>query len=137
MIHDIDRRVVAMGALVTLAIAIPPVVVIAALKSGDVVGRESNLWVVGAVAILVAFAAGGVVAGRRRPDMPFAHSAAAAAVADVAILGYVAIRHAIEHRGTNWVSLALLFQIGISLALLGGHFALRARRPARHERGVT
>ena len=125
MINNLDTRVVAAGALVILGISVPPAVIIAALKSEDVVGRESNLWVVAALAILVAFAAGGVVAGRRRPDMPYLHSAAAAVAAEVALLIYVVVRHEVEHRSTNWVSLALLFQIGVSLSLLGGHFAQR------------
>jgi predicted permease len=125
VIGDLDSRVVGIGALVVLAIAVPPAVVIAALKSGDVVGRESNLWVVAALAILVGFAAGGLVAGRRRPEAPYVHSAAAAVAAEIVLLAYVLVRHAVEHRTTNWVSLALLFQIGVSLSLLGGHFALR------------
>ena len=131
MINDLDTRVVGIGAMVILAISVPPAVIIAALKSEDVVGRESNLWVIAAVAILVAFAAGGVVAGRRRPDMPYVHSAAAAVAAEVVLLLYVAVRHAVEHRSTSWISLALLFQIGISLSLLGGHFAVR-RQAARN-----
>ncbi|HZQ84515.1 MAG TPA: hypothetical protein VFA83_06745 [Acidimicrobiales bacterium] len=130
MINDLDTRVVGIGAMVILAISVPPAVIIAALKSEDVVGRESNLWVIAAVAILVAFAAGGVVAGRRRPDMPYVHSAAAAVAAELVLLLYVAVRHAVEHRSTSWISLALLFQIGISLSLLGGHFAVR-RQAAR------
>jgi predicted permease len=127
VIRDLDTRVVAIGALVVLAIAVPPAVIIAALKSEDVVGRESNLWVVAALAILVGFAAGGVVAGRRRPETPYVHSAAAAIVAEILLLAYVLVRHAVEHRTTNWVSLALLFQIGVSISLLGGHFSLRRR----------
>jgi len=130
VINDLDTRVVGIGAMVILAISVPPAVIIAALKSEDVVGRESNLWVIAAVAILVAFAAGGVVAGRRRPDMPYVHSAAAAVAAELVLLLYVAVRHAVEHRSTSWISLALLFQIGISLSLLGGHFAVR-RQAAR------
>ncbi|MBV9666123.1 MAG: hypothetical protein JOZ37_19325 [Actinobacteria bacterium] len=125
MINELDTRVAGIGAIVILAISVPPAVIIAALKSEDVVGRESNLWVIAAVAILVAFAAGGVVAGRRRPDMPYIHSAAAAVAAEVVLLLYVIVRHTVEHRSTSWVSLALLFQIGISLSLLGGHFAQR------------
>jgi len=125
VIDDLDTRVVGIGAIVILAISVPPAVIIAALKSEDVVGRESNLWVIAALAILVAFAAGGVVAGRRRPDKPYVHSAGAAVAAEVVLLAYVVVRHAVEHRTTSWISLALLFQIGISLALLGGHFAQR------------
>ena len=131
MIEDLDWRVVGIGAIVILAISVPPAVVIAALKSEDVVGRESNLWVIAAVAILVAFAAGGVVAGKRRPDMPYLHSAAAALGAELVLLLYVIVRHTVEHRGTSWISLALLFQIGASLSLLGGHFAVR-RQAARN-----
>ena len=127
VIRDLDRRVVAAGALIVLAISVPPAVIIAALKSEDVVGRESNLWVLAALGILVGFAAGGAVAGRRRPDTPYVHSAAAAIAAEIVLFAYIVVRHAIEHRSTNWVSLALLFQIGVSLSLLGGHFALRGR----------
>jgi predicted permease len=131
VINDLDTRVAGIGAIVILAISVPPAVVIAALKSSDVVGRESNLWVIAAVAILVAFAAGGVIAGRRRPDMPYIHSAAAAIAAELVLLAYAVVRHAVEHRTTSWVSLALLFQIGISLSLLGGHFSQR-RQAARN-----
>lgn len=128
----IDRRVAVDGALWTLGIALPPVWLVSVLKSDDLAGEESNLWLLTPVALLAGFAVGGYLAGRRRPDTPLVHAAAAGAVAFGAIAVLSLLRRVVGDDGVTaayLVRLLLVAQICISNALLGGWVA--ARRAAR------
>jgi hypothetical protein len=133
VIRQFDWRAAVAGALLTLVIIEPPVQVIAALKSDDRTGAESYWWVIGAVAVLVGFAAGGWLAARRRPSTPFLHGASAAAIAYAA---HLIVRTLIKVAGSDSVGLnvantLLVGQIAISLGVIGAYVATR-----RHARAA-
>lgn len=124
-----DWRGAGEGALWTLAVALPPVALVLALKSGDLVGEESNLWLLTPVALLLGFAAGGFAAGRRRPDMPLLHAAGAGALA-FGLVAVVAVARRLSADSDQvdaayLVRLLLLAQICVSCSLLGGYMAAR------------
>lgn len=125
----IDWRVAGEGALWTLAIALPPVWLVLLLKSDDLPGEESNLWLVTPVALLVGFAVGGFVAARRRPRTPFVHAAVAAVAAYATILVVSLTRRVAGGGGdvtfSYVVRLLLLAQICVSSAVLGGYVSVR------------
>ena len=128
-----DWRGAGEGALWTLAIALPPVALVLALKSGDLVGEESSLWLLTPVSLLLGFGAGGFAAGRRRPDMPLAHAAAAGALA-FGLVAVVAVARRLADADDDvtagyFVRLLLLAQICVSCSLLGGYFAARRAGP--------
>lgn len=128
---DLDRGTVVGGAAVALAISLPPTFVARALKGDDAPGQESNLWIVAVVAMLVGFAAAGRWAALRRPDSPLVHSAAAAGLAFAAIVVFTVVRRLVAGEGLTVplvVTLGLLGQITVSLAVLGGYLAVRRRR---------
>lgn len=122
MIDELDWRAAGTGALLALAILEPPVQIVRALDKGD----DSYWWVVGAVALLVAFAVGGWWAARRQPARPFLHGAVAAAMAFVvvAIIGAFT-----SDEGLNIASTILVGQIAVSLGVLGAWVSTR-RRPS-------
>ena len=128
MALDVDRRVVGEGALWALAVALPPVWLVAVLKSDDVPGEESNLWLLTPVALLAGFAIGGFVAARRRPELPLVHAAAAGAAAFGVVVVFGVVRRAVGDDGVTvsyLVRLLLLAQICVSTSLLGGYVAGR------------
>jgi hypothetical protein len=129
VIRSVDWRAACTGAVVTLAVLEPPVQLVSALKGDDATGTESYWWVIAAVAVLVSFALGGWVAGRRRPSTPFLHGAAAAAIAYVV---HLVVRTAIklvlgDDPGLAPVNTVLVGQIAISLGVLGAYVATRRR----------
>ena len=132
--RQFDWRAAGAGALLTLAVLEPPVQIISALKIDDGSGAESYWWVVGAVAVLVSFALGGWLAGRRRPTAPFVHGAAAAALAfavHVLVVRTVVKVASGDGIGLNIANTLLVAQIAISLGVLGAWVATRRRtRPA-------
>jgi predicted permease len=130
-----DWRAVGTGAAVAVVVTVPPAVVARILKGDDLEGQESNLWVVPVVALFVGFALGGHLAARRRPDAPLLHSAAAAVGAFAALCVFVVVRRFVTGDGLSVplvVTLALLLQITVSLAVLGGYVAMRREVHGRH-----
>ena len=131
----VDWRVAAQGALVTLAIALPPAVLVRILKGDDLEGSESYLWVVTMVAIFVGFGVGGHLAARRRPQMALAHAAAASALAFAGLAAYAVLRRVVTGDGLAFdlvVQLLLIGTITVSIGILGGYVATR-RRPRSDE----
>ncbi|HEX2064921.1 MAG TPA: hypothetical protein VHE80_10930 [Acidimicrobiales bacterium] len=131
----IDWRAVGVGASLAVLVTVPPAVLARALRGDDLEGQESNLWVVPVLALFIGFGLGGHLAARRRPDAPLLHSAAAALAAFVALCGFVVLRRLATGEGLSAplvVTLALLLQITVSLAVLGGYVAMR--REARGRR---
>jgi hypothetical protein len=124
----IDRTVVVRGALVVLALLVPPVVLIRSVLGPD---SDSPLWNLIMVVFLVSFPVGGAVAANRSVRAPLQHAAAAGAAAFGAALLFGLVRNLL----TGWslglaglVTALLLWQIATSLALLGGAVAARRRR---------
>ncbi|MBW3668272.1 MAG: hypothetical protein KY443_03570 [Actinobacteria bacterium] len=132
----LDLRAAVEGALLTLAIAVPPLWIVLILKSGDAPGEESNLWLLAPVALLGGFAVGGFRTAARRRETPLMHAAAAGAMAFAVLLVVSLVRRAVgdeEVSVVHLVRLLLLAQICISAALLGGYVGMRraARRATR------
>ncbi|HVF76325.1 MAG TPA: hypothetical protein VM938_14920 [Acidimicrobiales bacterium] len=128
----IDLRSAGEAALLTLAIAVPPVVIVSILKSDDPPGQESNLWLLPPIALLSGFAVGGYLAGKCQRRTPMMHAAAAGGMAFAVLFVYGLGRRLIGGDGvalTYIIRLLLLAQICVSTALLGGYVA--GRRSAR------
>lgn len=123
--RDVDPRTIGTAVLVTLAITLPPVWVVRIMKGDDLAGSESNLWFLGPLALLIGFSVGGHLAARRRPDTPLLHSVLTGLVAYGLIAVFTIIRRAITGGGVGILSLLLLGQIAVSVALLGGYVAMR------------
>lgn len=124
----LDWRAVADGAVVTVAVTMPPVLVVRLFKDGDLPGQESNLWVVAVVAMFLGFVLGGHRAAKRRLDAPLMHAAAAAASAALVMSSVVIVRRLVTGDGITVplvVTLLLLLQIAVSLAVIGGYVAMR------------
>lgn len=123
-----DWRAVADGAVVAVMVTLPPTIVVRLFKDGDLEGQESYLWVVPVVALLAGFALGGHRAARRQPDAPLRHAATAAGAA-FAVLATIALtRRLVAGDGLSTalvVTLLLLLQITVSLAVIGGYVAMR------------
>ena len=127
----LDWRVAAQGALLTLAVALPPALLVRILKGDDIEGNESNLWVVTVLAIFIGFALGGHLAARRRPRTALSHAAAAAGLAFAGLAAYSVVRRVVTGDGLSAAVAAQLLLVGtitISIGILGGYVATR-RRP--------
>lgn len=128
----LDGRVVAAGALVTLAVAVPPALVVRIVR-GSEVGTASGPWVVATLlAVFVAPVAGGAYAGTRRPRTALVHGAVAAGLGYVADAVLTVVRRAAFPPAggtTSLVRLAptfvLFLFLFVSLGLLGGYLAFR------------
>lgn len=123
-----DWRAVADGAVVAVMVTLPPTIVVRFLKDGDLEGQESYLWVVPVVALLAGFALGGHRAARRQPEAPLRHAAAAAGAAFAALAAVAVTRRLVAGDGLSTplvVTLLLLLQITVSLAVIGGYVAMR------------
>ena len=131
----IDWRAVAAGAALAVVVTVPPAVVARLLRGDDLEGQESNLWVVPVVALFIGFGLCGHLAARRRPDTPLLHSAVAALAAFAVLCGFVVVRRFVTGDGLSVplvVTLLLLLQITVSLAVLGGYVAMRREAHGRH-----
>ena len=129
-----DVRTAVEAALVTLLIVVPPLWIVLILKSGDVPGEESNLWLVTPFALLGGFAVGGYQAARRQRLMPLLHAAAAGGMAFAALFVVSGVRRLVsgdEVGPAHLVRLLLLAQICVSSALLGGYVAARRAAGSR------
>ena len=137
--RDLDLRAVATGAALTLAVAVPPVLLVRIVKGDDLRGTESNLWLVSAIAIISGFFAGGFLAGRRRPALPLAHGSAAGALAYALFFLETILRHVVtgEDVGVTFAKLVLLGMLVIPLALLGGWTAMWVEARQARARSTT
>ena len=123
----LDRRRLRQAVLVILVLAVPTLVVVRAVKGGDLTGRESNLWLIAVAVVLGAFALGGFVAARGTRDLPLSHSAAAAAYAfGVMAVGSVvaALAGGNQIRAGVVIAVVLLGGVCVCVAVLGGYAAV-------------
>lgn len=116
------RGVVAGAAVIVVAVV---GAVLAVRAAGTDESSNLNLLVI--LCLLVVFPVGGVVAYRLSGRRPLAHSAAAAALAWLAIAATVVSRGFTLARV---ITLVLLIQVTIGLALLGAWVSYRRRRMA-------
>lgn len=132
----IDWRAVADGAVVIVGVTMPPVIVVRLFKDGDLPGQESNLWVIAVLAMFLGFVLGGHRAARRRLDAPMLHAAVAAASAAGVMASIVIVRRLVAGSGLTVplvVTLLLLLQIAVSLAVIGGYAAVRREAVASRQ----
>ena len=124
----LTRRVLRRSVLVTLVLAVPPVVVVRILKGGDLPGRESNLWLVAVAAVLAAYAIGGAVASRGTGDLHLTHSAGSATYSFfVMAVGSIIVALAYgSHLDSAFVlGLLMLGTLCVCFAVMGGYAAMR------------
>src|SRR5207302_714875 len=96
---SLEARTVAGAALAILVVALPAVLAIEAVKGDDLAGEESSIWVLGALAVVVAFVIGGGIAGARRPETAIGHSVAAAALAFAVLVVVAIVRRVLDGSG--------------------------------------
>ncbi len=116
-------RAVLAGAALIVAAVVGAVLAVRAASTDE----NSNLNLLIILCLLLAFPMGGVVAYRLSGARPFAHSAAAAALA------WLTIGATVVSRGftlARVITLVLLMQVTIGLALLGAWVSFRRRRRA-------
>lgn len=112
---DVSAAVV--GALVALGLIVP-VAIVARLVSG---GQLSSTWDAGfTIFILVATFIGAGVSGRRRPDTPMMHGAAAGALT---YLGARVVSALASGEMPNVIGLVLALLIFASVGAVGGRVA--------------
>ena len=124
----LSRRVLRQAVLVTLVLAVPPVLVVRILKGGDMPGRESNLWLVAVGAMLIAYAIGGAVASAGTRDLHLTHSAGTATYAFfVMAVGSIVVALAYGSRLDTAFVLGLLMLgiLCVCFSVLGGYAAMR------------
>lgn len=129
----LDWRVVAGGALLAIAVTVPVAVAAAILGGDDADGEGSSLWPVAVVALFAGFALAGNFAARRRPEAPLVHAAAAAGVAFGLLTVATVVRRLATGEGISAplvITLGLLLQITVSLAMLAAYIGMRHRARA-------
>jgi putative membrane protein (TIGR04086 family) len=123
----LDLRSVAIGALVTLVIAVPPAVVGQVMSDRDD-AADSNWVLVLFGIVLLAFLIGGFTAARRSPEAPLTNGAAAAFVAFALVQGFGIVRHLVSGDDIRWVGIAFTGLLAASCGVVGGLVAgLRTR----------
>lgn len=114
-----DLSAAVVGALVALGL-IAPVAIVARLVSG---GELSSAWDAGfTIYILVATFIGAGVGGRRHPDTPMIHGAAAGAMT---YLGARVVSAIVSGEVPNVIGLVLALLIFASIGAVGGRVATR------------
>ena len=124
----LDWRAVGAGAALAVAVTFPPAVLVRLLQGDDLKGQESPWWVIPVLALFAGFTVGGHLAARRQPEAPLLHSAVAALVGFGALASFTVVRTLVSGSGLSAplvLTLVLLLQIAVSLAVLGGYVAMR------------
>ena len=115
---------VGLAALLVLVVSVPTMVIEEDWHGHPMIEQHTSLWVVAGGVVALAFLAGGIVAGRRRPAASLPHALAAPMAATIVLLcGAVYRRLWRVHEGIPWPvgrlwllgTLAVLF-----FGLLGG-----------------
>ena len=122
----LERSFIMRGAAVSVALAVPTVLIVRAAKGGDLSGAESNLWLYAVGIVLVAYAVGGFVAAFRCLDLPLTHSAVGAGVGFVAMAIGSGIAAAASGRHIHSgvvLGTVLLGALCVCAAVLGGYGA--------------
>jgi putative membrane protein (TIGR04086 family) len=129
MLPRLEGRSIAVGAGLTIALAVPPTLVAVLASDDDSLAGTSwvpllFLWIV------IAFFAGGVVAARAQPHAPLAHGALAALFAYVLVQGVGVLRHVLSGDDVSWLSIPFNALLATSTGMAGGIVAnwWRARR---------
>lgn len=128
----LDRAALRRAVIVTIVLAVPPLVIVRIIKGNDLAGRESNLWVVAVLAVMVAYLIGGIVAALGSRDLHLTHSASAAGYAFAmmavgsALIGLFFSAHQVLSGAFVLVLLAM-GTLCVSAATFGGYAVVRWR----------
>ncbi|MFN2608264.1 MAG: hypothetical protein ABR511_10315, partial [Acidimicrobiales bacterium] len=122
----IDRRAVAVGALLALAVAIPTIVIASLLG----IDATSNAVFIAFLVYLAGLTVGGRLAARRRPDAPLSNGAMAALAAYAAIAVVVSVVRLARGRSLDPVSLVSNAFLAATFGLAGGLIATWRRLPS-------
>jgi hypothetical protein len=126
----VDARAVAVGALVTLAIAVPAAIIAQILDEAGSVDDDSSWLMVLFGVILAGMVVGGYVAASRRPDAPLTNSALAALAAYLLVQGIGAVRLLANGDDVTWVAIPFFALLSSASGMAGGLLAdHRARTP--------
>ncbi|HVE47023.1 MAG TPA: hypothetical protein VNA57_09800 [Acidimicrobiales bacterium] len=136
----LDWPVVGRAALVAVGITVPVSVAVRIFRGEGGDGEGSSLWVVAVVALFAGFGLAGNFAARRRPEAPLLHAATAAGAAFATLAVATVLRRLASGEGVTAplvLTLGLLLQIAVSLAMLGAYLGMRhrARREQEQEPG--
>ena len=128
---SLEVRPIIPGAAVTLVIAFPVGIVNQILVDRGTID-EGSPWAL-PFFFLIVFAAmlGGYVSGRRAPDAPLLHGAAASAAAYVVVQGIGVIRRLVVGDPLHWISYLYLVVLMATCGMVG---ALAANYRNRQER---
>lgn len=123
---------IGLGALVTLAVAVPVALLGQTLDEVGIVDDDS-MWVIPVFAlILVGMVAGGHVAATRRPDAPLVNGAGAALCAYVVVQAIALVRLATSDETIFWAAIPFFALLTAAAGMAGGLIAdHRARTPRR------
>jgi putative membrane protein (TIGR04086 family) len=114
----LDPRAAGRGALIAVAVALPAAVIQNVVTGSSL---RSLLFLV----IIGAFAVGGWVAGRSRPDRALTNGAAAAMAGYLAVLAISTMVRLGRGAGPALAAVPLSMLIALSCGLLGGYVAFR------------
>jgi putative membrane protein (TIGR04086 family) len=123
-VSRVDVPTVVVGALVSLGLIVPVALIARLAAGGDDVSSGWNsaftVW------IIVATLIGGVIAGRRQPDTPMIHGAAAGALAYVAarVVSIIA-----SGEIPNIIALVFALLVFAAIGAIGGFVASVLTRP--------
>lgn len=127
VLKDLDPRAVVIGAIVALAIAVPPAVLAQIQSDRDTL--EGSNWVLVLFAVvLLAFIIGGYVAARRGPVAPLVNGAAAALLAYALVQGYGVIRRLADGDEIRWLGILFAALLATSCGTVGAVLATSKRR---------
>jgi len=121
-VSDLDPKAVLVGALVALAIAVPPAVA-AQVWSDRGTLEGSNLVLLLFALVLVAFGAGGWFAARRAAAAPLLNGAVAAVAAFVIVQGYGVVRRLADGDELRWLGMVVAGLLAASCGTVGAVLA--------------
>ncbi|MEO7837205.1 MAG: hypothetical protein ABIS21_06145 [Acidimicrobiales bacterium] len=133
----VDWRIVGRAALLAIAVTVPVSVMVRIARGDNESGARSSLWVIAVLALFAGFALAGNFAARRRPDAPLVHAAASAGVAFSGLVALTVARRLTAGEGISGaliITLGLLLQISVSVAMLGAYLGMRYRAKAAGDR---
>ena len=121
---------IVVGALVTLAVAVPAALLAQTLDATGRVEDDSAWLMVLFLVIIAAMVGGGYAAAIRRPDAPLTNSALAALSAYVLVQSIGAIRLLAAGDPVTWEAIPVFALLSSASGMTGGLLAdRRARRP--------
>lgn len=128
----VDPPAVAVGALVTLAVAVPAALLAQTLDATGRVDDDSAWLLVLFLVIVGAMVAGGYAAAIRRPDAPLTNGALAALTAYALVQTIGIIRLLAAGDPVTWAALPVFALLAAASGMTGGLYAdHRARKPRR------